>query len=1028
MLDWTAFHAACLAREQPAILADACATAWQWLDLEPAQRDIVVDQAIASPAAARTLSQALALVKGRLLREAAGAPGESAHGADTARRAEAVLAMQQLVAASVAATASSENEDRERLNVVTAALSAALEQASGPFVDTTTLDALARATEALKEAGSSMGPVVAREHAWWMGLALWGLGTAAQSLARFEDAHDAFERSATCYDAAGESDSAGQCRSAALALAHRLRGDVDAASTPDMRALLSDQPPLERVATLTRLSREASRAGDRHEAGRLGEQASELLCDLGFRDPEAGFEAACQSWIDTAAIGCHGVDPFKHLSEVVGYWAVVLGARINERLQRDAEASLAAERMMRAVTTEFIPEMVRQAELARHAATERLAAWDPTAASLLPATREVDAGDTAAIQAMNDELYALRVACNEHPQPSLLDEADRLLTRAEAMGSRIHAASALLERAYILNALERPAEVPAVADAAIDRLLEGRPARLGAFATSYERELYLMGISYKARAAAAQRDHHGILATCVPVMHDIESERRRVNSPYQQSATLATRTEIYEMVAAAAWRTGDLDLLLDTTERLKARAALASRLPLAREGRGRAPSGPDDASEKPVGESEALREWKAVNEALRASVAGTHETAALRERRRWLATIVAIERAAWAGVPESLTVAAVQDALAPDEAAISWFWLGTHALFVQAFTRDAHEVAVIALEEAHQAQLQEYLAAIPTLGDSRTKYERLESLIGSLGEVLLPASLRAVVADRPRLVLSPHRNLHLFPFHAIPWKAGELSGRLIQQAAVRYVPNLTSLLLPWAGTTQGRVLSVGVGDFENKGLSPLPGAATEAAAIAEIHGASGDPLLAADRETFIARVSSESYRCLHLATHGSSVLIDDAADDPLESHLSLRDGDLSAWDLAALDLRAELVSLAACHSGQRAVAGRGLAALPGDDLFGLQAVMFEAGVWGVIGALWPVHDETASEIMADVHRAYARRASPDVALHEAIRTHLSTPGRRRNVYYWGPLVLTTMGRHPGAPSVSSRPRASSRPG
>jgi CHAT domain-containing protein len=84
--------------------------------------------------------------------------------------------------------------------------------------------------------------------------------------------------------------------------------------------------------------------------------------------------------------------------------------------------------------------------------------------------------------------------------------------------------------------------------------------------------------------------------------------------------------------------------------------------------------------------------------------------------------------------------------------------------------------------------------------------------------------------------------------------------------------------------------------------------------------------------------------------------------------------------------------------------------LPGDDLFGLQAVLFEAGVWGVLGTLWPVDDETAPELMADVHRAYAAGQAPDEALQTAIRTHLRTPGRRKSAFYWAPFVLTTMGR------------------
>lgn len=997
MIDWTAFENACAARERPAILAAACDRAWQWLDLDAEQRGALLEDAIALPDDARTMQQALDILRRRVARDAKGRePPEH----DRASRADAIQAMQQVVAARVAQVSASEDEERGRLLAVTGDVSAAMERAGGPFVDEAAYDGLRQAADALAQAGVSMGPAVAREHAWWMGLAHWGLGTAAQALGRFQDAHDALERAARHYDAAGEPDQAIQCRAAARALTHRLRGDIDAASLPDVRAQLSDLPNVERAATLARLSQEAGKAGDRYGAARLGEQVAQVLGEDGYGDPEPDVDAACQTWLDVASTGRHGADPFKRVCDLVEQWAVVLSARINEQLGSGGGSSEASERAFKAVTTEFLPMLVQHAELARAAAGERLAAWDPQVVPVAEAPRLDVPNDAATVQAMNDELYALRIACNRDPQPLLLDEADRLLAQAEARGSRVHAASALIERAYILNALGRPEEVPAAADAAIERLLDGRPATLGSFTTGFERDLYLMAVSYKARAAAARRDHDGILAACVPALRDLESERRRVNAPYQQSASLGSRTEIYEMVAVAAWRTEDWDLLLDTTERLKARASLASRLRV-REDEGR-----------PGAESEALREWRAVNDALRATPSDTSEWTALRERRRWLSTIVAIERATEAGVPEALTVADVQAALSFDEAAISWFWLGTDALIIQAFTSDARDAVVYALEPATATNLQEFLKALDTLADDDADLDRFERLIDSLGDALLPARIRELVAGRSRLILCPHRTLHLFPFHAVPWRADGQDGRLIQQVAVRCVPNLTSLLLPWHGTTQGRVLSVGVGEFDHLPDWPLPGAEAEAAAVAGAHEVKGDVLPGPDRATFLARVDAGGFRCLHLATHGSSVLADDAANDPLESSLSLRDGDLSAWDLAALDLRVELVSLAACHSGQRAVAGRGMASLPGDDLFGLQAVLFEAGVWGVLGALWPVDDETSIEIMTGVHRAYARGASPDVALHEATRAYLAKPGQLTNVCYWAPFILTTLGRHP----------------
>ena len=140
------------------------------------------------------------------------------------------------------------------------------------------------------------------------------------------------------------------------------------------------------------------------------------------------------------------------------------------------------------------------------------------------------------------------------------------------------------------------------------------------------------------------------------------------------------------------------------------------------------------------------------------------------------------------------------------------------------------------------------------------------------------------------------------------------------------------------------------------------------------------------------------------------MLAGDAQNDPFESCLYLRDGALSSFEIAALQLRAELVVLAACHSGQRSIAGRGLDRLPGDDLFGLQAVLFDAGVQTMLGALWPVHDATALAILVDFHRAYAGGAAPDKALQAAIVAHLGNTERRRDVFYWAPFFLSSLGK------------------
>lgn len=1013
MIDWTAFHTATVAGTRPALLANACARVWRWLDMPVETRASAVMTAQATDADARTTIEALTLVWCRLWREAGVDPHDAgalqralddlaaARASDrviaAAHRTEAAIAIRGIVLDRFPPPPPAPTEDLARLNAATPALGVAIEGVGIGLATPASLAALDTALDQFAPLGPDLAPAVGREHAWWMATAWWAKGAGLVEVLRHDEARAAFEESARWYQAAGDEAAVAACRQRIETLSARVRADVDTVAAADARTLLSALAPLDRVEVLAHQSLEVGRAGDRFEAAALAELAAALLVSLGYPDPEAGFDAALQQWLTTATAARTGTDLFAHLCAVVGHWAAIAGARANERLARDADGSARAERLVRGLAG-VAGDLAREADVATQEAVDRLAVWDLDAAQLAP-NRRVDrsTGALAGRGALDDALHALRVACNEGPSAALLAQADDLLGRAEVLGSRVHAARALIERTYILLALERFAEVAPSAIDARRRLLAGHPARLDSFSTTYERELYLTTVTFEARAAAANRDHAAILALCVPVLRELETERHQVSSPYQQSASLATRTEVYELVVAAAYRAGDPDLVLDTSERLKARAALASL-------RRRDP-GADG--------TEAHRQWQAVIAALRIATPGTADAAVLRERRRWLSTLVAIERAREARVPETLTVDAVTNALAPDEGAVSWFWVRADALVVQAFTREAHDIGIVILDDTQQALWREYLACVTTLSggvpaDSPLP-ARVGELLAALGPVLFPPRTREIVAGCRHLVLSTHRALHLFPFHAIPWPAGDAGGFLIERHAVRYVPNLTSLLVPWDGTREGRVLAVGVTWFDRAAIPPLPGAEAEARAVATAHGSSGHLLRGPDRATFLAKVAAERYRCVHLATHGSSVLTGEAVDDPLESCFWLCDGDLTAWDLTTLDLRAELVVLAACSSGQRAVAGRGLASLPGDDLFGLQAVLFEAGAWGVLGALWPVDDETTREIMTRLHRAYADRQPAARALQSAIAGYLAMPGARRDAFFWAPFVLSTLG-------------------
>lgn len=1021
MSDWSNFRRDVLAGTRQRELPDACDRVWAWLDLAVEERARAA-QSVATETAARWMFMAFPFVRMRLRRESTAASDPAA----TERRWAAVQEISDIVVArfpTAVLPPASANPQLEALNAAVPVLTDAIGACGAGRATPSGVAALESAIDAFSAITATWQPPLLTDHAWWMGAATVELGRAELELGQVDAAHAAFERAERYYDAAGAQDHAADCRERLRALAEGRTANFDSAASRQLRLLVGEQDPLARAKALAALAGEMRKTGDRYEAAKLAEEAASLLVAAGYPDPEPQVDRAVQGWIDTARQSINGDALMAHLMNVGMCYVEVLGDRAGLRSDHDSEGTDRAQHCLQAMGL-ALSEMSVECEAAHQSVAARLDFWytgnvsQPAPAAAVPV---IDSAGRAA--ALDDALYRLRLACNAAPRPELVDEVRRLQDDARALGSRIHLARAQFEEAYVLIWLDRPADALPAVDTAQRTLLGERAPALAAFSTGYERELYLTGVDLKARALANLRDHEALLALCEPVVRDIETERARVSSPYQQSAFLATRAGLYEFCAAAAYRLKRWDLLLETSELLKARASLRSlagtNAAIGADARVHAPAVPTvetsarqgTAASDPPDLAAIEKSYRETSAALAAAERGSSTAAALIERRRWLADAraIATARATDGSAIAPIDVAAVQQALADDEAAISWFWIGTETLLVQAFTRDAHDAAHVILEPAQRAQYDTYLEAIRAFAGPTPAYDAiipaLDELIPQLVPVLLPPAIRDFVAGRTRLILCPHRTLHLFPFHAARFS----DGWLIDHCAVRYVPNMSSLLLPWHGHREGPVLALGIGTFDDPGIAALPSAEAEAREVASSHREQGHLIIRPTRAEFTA-LPLANYRCLHLATHGSSVLAGDALNDPLGCGIQLADGTLDGWDIAALELRAELVVLATCHSGQRAVGGRGLAQLPGDDMFGLQAVLFEAGVGTLLGALWPVDDESARAILVDFHRAYAAGEPSDRALQSAQKAHLANPARRQNLYDWAPFFLTSLGR------------------
>lgn len=1009
MPDWDRFRAAVTAGAPPLRLAQACEKIWSWLPLTCDARSVALERAIADAPAAMTHWRALPLVRGRLWREQGSADQRAA-----------VDGVGQWILARYPAAAQPIGEPDPQVEAILQALpplQRAMHACSTDRATPALLSALLGAIERF-DAVAVGAPTMHADHAWWVAQACVQAGMAEVQLGHGDGARACFERARQRFNVAGALPLAAECGERLAALARGAAADFDAAARRDLSVLLARATLPEQARALASLAQETQRAGDVFGAARTAEELATLLADNRYPDPEAGgatsgeaeVERAFDAWVKTvAAADAPGENFLARLFAIIEYYVLVLSIRSNARRSADPEGSARAERLQRALAG-YVPMAGQHAEAAHAEVERRLAPWfDETLDPAEPPEASVPPGEHSLAwqNAFDDALHRVRLACNARPDVKQLDALAQLQAQAESLGARLPRVQVRLEHAYVLLALDRPNEVAPVLDGLLQILFEARPRELGSLTQSAEREFYLMAMLYQARALAALKDRSGLLAACLPVIADIETQRARVNSPYAQSAFLSTRSELYELAAVAAYKLGERDRVLGISELLKARAALGLRAPRR-----------DDAKVVELDER-----CRAATAALAAADPAAAATDALRQTRRWLfeARALAAAQASEGVMPGQAQIAAIQGTLATDEAALSWFWLGEDVLLVQMIAANRDDLTHIVLDEEGRALLDRHLACVIALAQSPTDEQleplinELEAVVPALGAVLL-APVQAFLRGCTRLIISAHRKLHLFPFHAAPLEGAPL----ITRCAVRYVPNLSSLLLPWQGAKLKRVLAVGVGAFERGGYAPLPGAHREAQDVAKAHGADGQYLLDATRADLL-HAPLHDLRCLHLATHGSSVLVGDALDDPSGCGIELRDGALDGQALSLLDLRAELVVLAACHSGQRAIGGRGLAQLPGDDLFGLQAALFSAGAHALLAALWPVDDDSVCAILTDFHRAYAGGSAPDRALQSAIVAHLAAPERRHTLYDWAPLFITALGQGP-EPKKKASPR------
>ncbi len=246
--------------------------------------------------------------------------------------------------------------------------------------------------------------------------------------------------------------------------------------------------------------------------------------------------------------------------------------------------------------------------------------------------------------------------------------------------------------------------------------------------------------------------------------------------------------------------------------------------------------------------------------------------------------------------------------------------------------------------------------------------------------------------DAP-IVFVPQESLFLVPFAALQDDQGRY---LIEKHTILTAPSIQSLALIQPKEDNLATVSSNLGtdhtlivgnpkmpELADVALWPLPGAETEATAIAA--RLQTEPLLGAAATESAVREQLPTAKIVHLATHGLLDYGDPAAEIPGAIALApdaVHDGLLTATELAAIPLQADLLVLSACDTGQGSITG--------DGVVGLARAAIAAGVPRLVVSLWAVPDQPTAQLMTAFYDELAQGQGTAQALRQAMLTTMQS--------------------------------------
>ena len=252
------------------------------------------------------------------------------------------------------------------------------------------------------------------------------------------------------------------------------------------------------------------------------------------------------------------------------------------------------------------------------------------------------------------------------------------------------------------------------------------------------------------------------------------------------------------------------------------------------------------------------------------------------------------------------------------------------------------------------------------------------------------------------IVIVPNGLLHYVPFATLVRPTQSGNRFLIEDYVVSYVPMAGALTtLSSAQPTAERLVALA------PSISKLHFTSGEVRAVEAAFGHHATAIVGPKAtETWFKQIAGD-FDVIHLATHG---FFNKA--NPLFSGIQLEpdaqnDGRLEVYEILALHLQAQLVTLSACET---ALGSGYFSEIPaGDEFVSLTRAFLSAGASTVIATLWEVNDSSTARLMGSFYRRLSED-TPSLSLAMAQRSMLHGDSAHRHPYYWSAFVSVGGGR------------------